>query len=91
MILKLKAKHLKRTMYDSPENCAISKAIKELLPNSFVQMGISTLYVNQRHYDLSIPGGYTSKLFKEDKAKAKELGFGEETVRKISIPKLQIK
>ena len=48
--LQLKPKHFKNTEFTDCQNCAISKAVKEMFPDAVVSEQLNWIHINGRNY-----------------------------------------
>jgi hypothetical protein len=92
--LQLKAKHFIGTNYVDPDNCAISKAVKEQFGEvSKITTGVCDVRFNYQNYDFRFENGeglydgrgYGAAMFESDAAKAYGLEDGDAVIRTIKL------
>lgn len=81
MILELKAKHFKGTIFGNPYNCAITKAGKEHF-NTKCAEGVDIFYSGNTKFKHTI---YDASKFRLDKEKAKKLRYSNKVVRRMRL------
>ena len=83
--LILKAKHFRKTEFESASECAIAKAAKEQFEVVEVNSSSTYLYVDYKvFYNIS----YDYNQFEEDKIIAASKGYSDEVIRKLELKKV---